>query len=126
MYGLILADIPGLIEGASEGRGLGHKFLRHIERTKTLIHCISAEEADPVATYNIVRKELELYNPDIIKKPEVVVLTKVDMIAEEERAEKMKSLEKVTKVVKAVSVIDEGLLKEFTDYITGELRKEVQ
>ncbi|MDP2651196.1 MAG: GTPase ObgE, partial [bacterium] len=63
LYGLILADIPGLIEGAAAGKGLGHKFLRHIERTKVLVHCISSEEADPLASYKVVRKELELYNP---------------------------------------------------------------
>ncbi|MDB5194391.1 MAG: obgE [Parcubacteria group bacterium] len=126
LYGLILADIPGLIEGASEGKGLGHKFLRHIERTKTLIHCVSAEEEDPVATYNIVRKELELYNADITKKPEVVVLTKIDTITLEERSEKMKKLSKVAKEVKAVSIIDDDLLKEFKDYLTEKLQKKVE
>jgi GTPase len=126
LYGLIIADIPGLIEGASEGRGLGHKFLRHIERTKALIHCVSSEEDDPVATYNIIRKELELYNPDIVKKPEIVVLTKIDMITEAEKDKKMKKLEKVAKIVKAVSVIDDESLKEFKDYLTEVLNKDVQ
>lgn len=122
LYGLILADIPGLIEGASEGRGLGHKFLRHIERTKTLIHCISAEEEDPISTYKIVRKELELYNADITKKPEIVVLTKVDAVTDEERQDKLKKLRSVASVVKEVSVIDDKLLKEFKDYLTAELK----
>lgn len=118
LYGLILGDIPGLIEGASEGRGLGHKFLRHIERTKALIHCVSAEDADPVATYNVVRKELELYNKDILKKQEVVLLTKVDTISDEEREEKLKVLRKVSTDVHPVSVIDDALLKELSNYLT--------
>lgn len=122
LYGFILGDIPGLIEGANEGRGLGHKFLRHIERTKALIHCISSEDADPVATYQIVRKELELYNKDILKKPEIVALTKVDTITLEEREEKLSALRKVSDDVHAVSIIDDALLKEFSDYLTQTLK----
>jgi GTP-binding protein len=123
LYGLILADIPGLIEGASEGRGLGHKFLRHIERTKALLHCVSAEEADVLSAYTTIRKELELYNADITKKPETVVLTKVDTITPEEREEKLKLLRTVAKDVVAVSVIDDALLKVFTDHLIEDLRK---
>jgi GTPase len=122
LYGFILGDIPGLIEGASEGRGLGHKFLRHIERTKALIHCISSEESDPVATYKIVRKELELYNKDILNKREIIVLTKVDMITEEERQEKMNALRTLGEDVWPVSIIDDALLKEFKDYLTQTLK----
>ncbi len=122
LYGLILGDIPGLIEGASEGRGLGHKFLRHIERTKALIHCVSSEDEDPIATYEIVRKELELYNKNILNKPEIVVLTKVDLVTPEEIKIKVKSLETVSKDVHVVSAIDDVLLKEFADYLTKKLR----
>src|SRR3989344_1530636 len=68
LYGLILADIPGLIEGASQGKGLGHKFLRHIERTRALVHCVSSEIDDPLEAYRVVRNELELYNKDMLKK----------------------------------------------------------
>ena len=117
-YGLILADIPGLIEGAAEGRGLGHKFLKHIERTKALIHCVSAESLDVVADYKIVRSELELYNKEIIKKPEVVVLTKVDMVTEEEKEKKMKALKKVSKNVFPMSILDDASLKAFGEYLT--------
>lgn len=117
-YGLVLADIPGLIEGASDGRGLGHKFLRHIERTKALVHCISAENEDPVEAYKIVRKELELYNKDIINKPEVVVLTKVDMVSEEEKAEKLVALSAISKDVFAFSMIDDKLVSAFGEYLT--------
>lgn len=121
LYGLILADIPGLIEGASEGRGLGHKFLRHIERTKALIHCVSVENENPVEVYTTIRKELELYNKEITEKPEIVVLTKVDMCTPEERAEKRKALQTVSNNVHEVSVIDDALLKQFSDYLTQTL-----
>jgi GTPase len=117
-YGLVLADIPGLIEGASEGKGLGHKFLKHIERTKALLHCVSSESDNPAETYNIVRKELELYNKDITDKPEVVLLTKVDTITEEEREAKLKSLRTVAKVVLPISAIDDELLASLGEYLT--------
>ena len=118
LYGLILADIPGLIEGASQGKGLGHKFLRHIERTRTLIHCVSAEEANPAQAYEIVRKELGLYNENITKKPEIIILTKIDLISEEEREEKIKTLKGLSGMVFSLSVLDDGLLKNLSDFLT--------
>jgi len=117
-YGLILADIPGLIEGASEGKGLGHKFLRHIERTKALLHLVSVENENPVETYNIVRKELELYNGDITKKREVVLLTKVDTASKEEVDAKVKALLTVSDAVFTVSAIDDKLLSKLGEYLT--------
>ncbi len=117
-YGLILADIPGLIEGAAEGKGLGHKFLRHIERTKALLHCVSAELEDPLESYHVIRKELELYNADITKKPEVVILTKTDTITEEERDEKIKLLKTVNPEVMAVSIIDDASVKKLGEFLT--------
>ncbi len=116
-YGTIIADIPGLIEGASEGKGLGHKFLRHTERTKALLHCVSAEEEDVVAAYQIVRKELGLYNKDLITKPETVLLTKVDMIGEEEREEKIAALKRVAKTVFPISAIDDALLADLKTWL---------
>lgn len=82
-YELILADIPGLIEGASKGKGLGVKFLKHIERTRTLFHLISAESDDAVRDYKVVRKELEEYNPNLAAKEEYVLLSKTDAAAPE-------------------------------------------
>lgn len=117
LYGLILADIPGLIEGASEGKGLGHKFLRHIQRTKALIHCISAEE-DVVSRYQIVRKELELYNKDISDKREVVVVTKTDLVSKEDLDSKINSLKSLGLEVLSVSIIDDQSLKSLTDFLT--------
>jgi GTP-binding protein len=82
-YDLILADIPGLIEGASTGKGLGTKFLRHIERTKTIFHLVSCESADPLSDYRMVREELEHHNRALTEKAEHVFLTKTDMVAPE-------------------------------------------
>lgn len=76
----VVADIPGLIEGAAEGRGLGHEFLRHIQRTKTLVHMISATEEDPAAAYASVRGELERFDSSMLEKPEIVVLSKIDLL----------------------------------------------
>mgnify|MGYP001123813344 FL=1 len=83
--GFVIADIPGLIEGASEGVGLGYEFLRHIERTKVIIHIVDAastEGRDPVEDIYAINKELEAYNPDIAKRPQVIAANKTDMIYE--------------------------------------------
>ncbi len=80
MYGVVIADIPGLIEGASEGRGLGHKFLRHITRTGVLLHCISAESDDILRDYETIRNELRAFSPDLIKKEEIILITKMDCV----------------------------------------------
>ncbi|OHB10914.1 MAG: hypothetical protein A3G05_02095 [Candidatus Zambryskibacteria bacterium RIFCSPLOWO2_12_FULL_45_14] len=117
-YGLVIADIPGLIEGAAQGKGLGHKFLRHIERTKALVHCISAEVENPLEAYRVVRKELELYNKEIIKKTEVIVLTKTDLVSTDEMEKKMAILKKVSDTVFPVSILDDKLVKKFGDYLT--------
>ena len=87
-----LADIPGLIEGAHTGNGLGIKFLKHIERCKTLLHLIDITEDDLFISYNQVRKELSKYSKDLVKKKEIVVLNKTDLIDEEEKKEKIKKL----------------------------------
>lgn len=81
--GFVIADIPGLIEGASEGVGLGHEFLRHIERTKVLIHLVDAastEGRDPIADIDTINKELEAYNADIARRPQVIAANKIDAI----------------------------------------------
>ena len=81
--GFVIADIPGLIEGASEGVGLGHQFLRHIERTKVIIHIVDAastEGRDPIADIKAINAELEAYNPDLLKRPLVIAANKIDAI----------------------------------------------
>lgn len=75
----IMADIPGLIEGAAEGKGLGHQFLRHVERTRVLCFLIDTLEEDPEATLNILFEELRQYNPDMLERPRLVVRTKADL-----------------------------------------------
>ena len=81
--GFVIADIPGLIEGASEGVGLGHQFLRHIERTKVIIHIVDAastEGRDPIADIKAINAELEAYNPELLKRPQVIAANKIDAI----------------------------------------------
>ena len=85
--GFVIADIPGLIEGASEGVGLGHEFLKHIERTKVIIHMVDAasvEGRDPVEDIKTINKELEAYNPDMLKRPQLIAANKIDAIYDEE------------------------------------------
>ncbi len=102
-----LADIPGLIEGAHTGTGLGIKFLKHIERCKTLLHLIDITEDDLFISYNQVRKELSKYSKDLVKKKEIVVLNKIDLIDEEEKKEKIKKLKnKLKKNIFLMSTMD--------------------
>lgn len=117
---LILADIPGLIEGASTGKGLGHKFLRHIERTRVLLHCVAADNADVVATYRTVRAELAAHNPALAEKTEYVCLTKTDLVSNEDRDKKLGELERLAGNAMGVSIhnADElETLKEFLNTI---------
>lgn len=82
--GFVIADIPGLIEGASEGVGLGHEFLRHIERTKVIIHIVDAagtEGRDPIADIYAINRELEAYNPEIARRPQVIAANKIDVLS---------------------------------------------
>ncbi len=85
--GFVIADIPGLIEGASEGIGLGHEFLKHIERTKVIIHMVDAasvEGRDPIEDIKIINAELEAYNPELLERPQVIAANKIDAIYDEE------------------------------------------
>lgn len=123
-HGYILADIPGLIEGASEGKGLGHTFLRHVSRTKTLIHCISVENEDLIDVYETVSEEIKKYDTELSRKPEIVFLTKVDLVEEKEVKEKIKVLESLGKPVVPVSILDDELLKTAGDTIARFLEKQ--
>ena len=91
---LLLADVPGLIEGASEGKGLGDEFLRHVERTGVLIHLIDAYQDDVVAVYKTIQNELKSYTVDLSAKPQAVVLNKIDGLDPKVLAEKQKALKK--------------------------------
>ena len=116
-YDLILADMPGLIKGASKGKGLGTKFLRHIERTKTLFHFISAESIDPVKDYQMIRNELDLYNQELLKKTEYVFLTKTDLITKDEVDKKITELEAINKEVSPISINDNDSIKRVEEIL---------
>jgi len=119
-YGHVLADIPGLIEGASSGRGLGIQFLKHVERTGILLHLVSADQDNPLAAYREVRKEIELFGHGINKKREIVVLSKTDLVSPEVRDTKMQLLSRETdREVLAVSVEDPAVLKKFSDRLSS-------
>jgi GTPase len=93
----VLADIPGLIEGASEGAGLGTRFLGHVERTKVLIHLIDGTAEDPAKAYKIIRKELKSYGEALASRPEIVVINKVDALDDATKKEVLKALKKASK-----------------------------
>ncbi len=103
--GKIFADIPGLIEGASKGKGLGVKFLKHIEKVTLLLHCISSESENPAKDYEVIREELKKYNPELLKKQEIILLTKSDLLDEKSKKEKMKSW-KLRREIIPVSIYD--------------------
>lgn len=94
---VLLADIPGLIEGASEGTGLGTHFLKHVERCSVLIHLIDGTEEDVVGAYRIIRHELEQYSPRLAAKQEIVALNKIDALTQEDIQNKMTALMNATK-----------------------------
>jgi GTP-binding protein len=116
-YELILADIPGLIEGSSGGKGLGIKFLRHIERVKILFHLISAESENPVKDYKIIKNELETYDKELIKKNEYVFLSKSDARPTEEIKKKISALKKIHKNVLPISVYDWDSLEKVKEIL---------
>lgn len=122
--GFVIADIPGLIEGASEGVGLGHEFLKHIERTKVMIHLVDAastEGRDPVQDIYAINKELEAYNPEIAKRPQIIAANKIDVIyGGENPVEKIKAEfePKGIKVFPISAVSGEGM-KELLYYVSS-------
>ncbi|MCU0830973.1 MAG: GTPase ObgE [Rhizobiaceae bacterium] len=93
----VIADIPGLIEGAHEGTGLGDRFLGHVERTRVLLHLVSAREDDVGKAYKTVRKELKLYGEGLTDKPEIVALSQADTVDDAAREEKLAALHKVAR-----------------------------
>ena len=105
-YTLILADIPGLIEGASTGKGLGIKFLKHVERTKTLFHFISADAEKPETDYKTIRKELGAYNKELLKKPEYLFISKSDSLPAKDIKKLVTKLKKLNPKVLPISIYD--------------------
>lgn len=111
-YELILADIPGLIEGSSTGKGLGTKFLRHIERTRILFHFVSSESSDLKRDYETIRRELGTYNKQLLEKPEYLFLSKSDLLGKKELKEKVAVLKKLNPTAIAVSIADEASVEK--------------
>ena len=120
--GHILADIPGIIEDASEGKGLGIKFLRHIARTKLIIHCISAERDDVAAAYQAIRRELTAYGQGIETKPEQVLITKKDLGDDASISEKVAALQAVGVDAFPVCIIDDTSVKELRILLNNRLQ----
>ena len=110
---ITLADIPGLIEGAHEGTGLGIKFLKHIERCKTLLHLIDITENDLINSYNQVRNELKKYSKELIKKDEIIVFNKIDLIKKDEIREKLNKFKgKIKKNILKISTLDKETISD--------------
>lgn len=130
-YGYIIADIPGVIEGASEGKGLGVKFLRHIKRTKMIAHLVSFENINMLKVYKEIRKELEVYdkknslgNDGLSEKDEIIILTKTDVVEDEKIiAKRVKEFEKINKKVFVISLYDDKSVKKLRDELVKILKK---
>ncbi len=123
MHGFIIADIPGLIEGASEGKGLGHKFLRHIKRTSVIAHVISLENKNLNDAYKTIRAELEAFDKDLAKKKEIIFLTKTDILPDGALSKIVTSVKKLNKEVYTVSLYDDKSIKDLEDNLVKLLRK---
>ena len=135
-FGYIIADIPGIIEGASEGKGLGAKFLRHIKRTKMLAHLVSFENSNMLKSYKEIRRELEKYDKSLnlgadglLEKEEIIILTKSDVIPEQGLPllkiidKEKKKFEKFSKNVFVLSLYDDKIVKKFRDALVKILKK---
>ncbi len=107
----VMADIPGIIEGANEGKGLGHYFLRHIERNSTLLFMIPADTNDIVADYNILLNELNLHNPELMHKDRLLAITKSDMLDEELKEEMKQELPEGIKTLFISSIANIGIME---------------
>ncbi len=130
-YGYIIADIPGVIEGASEGKGLGVKFLKHIKRTKMIAHLVSFENPNMMKVYKEIRKELSTYDKKnklgedgLAEKEEIIILTKTDVIEDSKFvAKKIKDFEKLSEKVFAISLYDDKSIKKLRDELVKILKK---
>jgi GTP-binding protein len=115
---IVIADIPGLIQGAHKGVGLGDKFLKHVERCKSLLHIIDINEDDLVNKYKIIREELKQYSEKLTKKKEIVVFNKIDLLTEEEKNNKIKEFKKFyKKKFFQISILKKQNIKEVLRFL---------
>ena len=119
MYGYIIADIPGIIEGASDGKGLGYKFLRHIRRTKILVHLVGLDSEHPLDDYKLIRDELKKYGNGLDQKDEVVLLSKTDVLNSDDVQKIITAFKKYLghEKVLAYSAYDEESIQNFKKYL---------
>lgn len=122
MYGFIIADIPGLISGAATGKGLGHKFLRHVKRTKMLLHLVSLESTDPLQDYYTIRDELSQFDKTLLEKEEWIIFTKKDLVEKGYIEDVKKVVDKLEKHVFFIDQNDEESLKSLRDSLVQSLR----
>ncbi|MBI4235720.1 GTPase ObgE [Candidatus Peregrinibacteria bacterium] len=115
----VVADIPGLIEGASKGKGLGHQFLKHISRTKLLVHVLDGTEDDLKQNYKVIRQELKAFDKNLIKKTEILVINKIDLLTPEQLKDKQKKLK-----IKAIPI--SGVTKEGIKELIFEIHRHLQ
>jgi GTPase len=121
---VVLADIPGLIEGAAKGAGLGHDFLRHIQRTRVLIHLLDGTSADPLADFSQTNSELALFDPDLARKPQVVALNKIDQPEVQERLDDLRRMFKKQRVeLTTVSALARTNVRELLLKAAGKLAR---
>ena len=120
-FGYIIADIPGLIEGAALGKGLGHAFLRHIKRAKTLVHLVSLENKDVKKAYQTIRAELGRYDESLLRKKEVIILTKADVLESENAVrEAVRAMRAFSPTVLTLTLLNDGSVKRLRDALIRE------
>lgn len=124
LFGYVLADIPGLIEGASEGKGLGHKFLRHVKRTKMLLHLVSLEHEDPIKEYFAIRNELSKFDKSLTEKEEWIIFTKKDLVDQSKIDGMQEAIDKFENRVFIISAEGGDGVKELRDSLVQKLRGE--
>ncbi len=124
LFGFVIADIPGLIENSSLGKGLGFKFLRHIKRSNILLHCLSLEDENIIKAYNTIRKEIKDYGEGLSEKPELIALTKSDLASQERiiQAKALLTEELGSKAIFTVSIKNSTSVKELSDGLVKILR----
>ncbi len=119
----VMADLPGLIEGASEGRGLGHEFLKHIERCRLIIHVLDMGHEDPIRDFEVINEELKKYPGNLCERPQIVLANKMDLDNAQENLEAFKKKYPEIEVFEAITLINEGLMPVL--YKAAEMLKEL-